>query len=64
LRTFGEGEPAFAEREVWEDLISALVNLGYQRQKAVRAVRSAMAAGGDNSNFESLIKEALRLLTT
>ena len=55
-------EPGEPERDVMEDLISALVNLGYHRQKALLAVRSALRAGGSRLNFEGLIKEALRNL--
>ena len=50
------------EREILEDLISALVNLGYHRQKASQAARSALVAGGGRLGFEGLIKEALRRL--
>jgi Holliday junction DNA helicase RuvA len=61
---FAQAEPRGRERDLLEDLISALMNLGYQRQKASQAARSAVAAGGNESNFEGLIKEALRLLTS
>jgi len=59
-----KAEPVGQERNLVEDLISALVNLGYQRQKASQAARSAMAAGGGGFSFEGLIKEALRILTS
>ena len=55
-----EGEEQ--EQGVLEDLISALVNLGYHRQKASQAARSALAAEGGRLGFEGLIKEALRRL--
>jgi Holliday junction DNA helicase RuvA len=57
-------DPGEPERDVREDLISALVNLGYHRQKALLAVRSALRAGGSRLDFEGLIKEALRNLTS
>lgn len=41
------------------DLLSALVNLGYHRPLAERAVDAALKAGGDES-FESRLKLALR----
>jgi Holliday junction DNA helicase RuvA len=43
------------------DLLSALVNLGYHRSFAERAVDAALKAGGDES-FESRLKLALREL--
>lgn len=59
-----EMKPGGMEGEIFEDLVSALVNLGYHRQKACRAVRSAMGGGEDSMTFEGLIKEALRRLST
>jgi len=55
-------EPKEGEADLIQDLISALVNLGYHRQKASRAARSAMATGASRMGFEGLIKEALRIL--
>jgi Holliday junction DNA helicase RuvA len=43
------------------DVLSALVNLGYHRSLAERAVDAALKAGGDDS-FESRLKLALREL--
>jgi len=57
-----ELEPKEQEEDLVEDLISALVNLGYHRHKASRAVKSAIATGGSGMNFEGLIKQALRIL--
>ena len=42
-----------------EDAISALVNLGYQRLEAYRAVSKAMA-GGQAEDVSSLIRLALK----
>jgi len=43
------------------DLLSALVNLGYHRPLAERAVEAALRTGGDRS-FEETLKQALREL--
>ncbi|HEX9920844.1 MAG TPA: Holliday junction branch migration protein RuvA [Candidatus Methylomirabilis sp.] len=59
-----KAEPEKVERNQMEDLVSALVNLGYHRQKASRAASSAVRAGGGQIDFEGLIKEALRTLTS
>ena len=59
-----EAAPGEPRRDVMEDLVSALVNLGYNRQKAIQAARSALQAGGSRLSFERLIKEALRTLTS
>jgi len=52
------GGPA-ATGDMRSDLLSALVNLGYHRPLAERAVDAALKAGGDES-FESRLKLALR----
>ncbi|MEW6600272.1 MAG: Holliday junction branch migration protein RuvA [Nitrospirota bacterium] len=49
------------ERSVAEDAISALVNLGYKKPSAERAVENAVRAG--TSAIEDVIKEALKYLT-
>ncbi len=43
------------------DAVSALVNLGYRRPEAERAVEAAVAAG--QARFEDVIREALRRLS-
>ncbi len=45
-----------------DDLLSALVNLGYHRPLAERAVDSAMKVGGPDAGFERTLKHALREL--
>jgi len=50
---------AAAEAELRADLLSALVNLGYHRALAEKAVDGALAAPGDRA-FERLLKDALR----
>jgi len=52
---------AAAEGDVSGDLLSALLNLGYHRPLAERAVDAALRGAGDRS-FESLLKQALREL--
>ncbi len=52
---------AEAEGDVRGDLLSALVNLGYHRPLAERAVDAALKSGGD-TRFESRLKLALREL--
>ncbi len=44
------------------DALSALVNLGYDRSEAARAVAEAAHAGDDGHTAEALIKAALKLL--
>jgi Holliday junction DNA helicase RuvA len=45
-----------------DDVVSALVNLGYQRAQVDRAVDVAARDGGD-ADFEHLLREALRAMT-
>ena len=61
LEGFGAAIPAPALAPVEEDVLSALVNLGYQRNAAERAVTQA-ANGGGSKPFESLFKDALASL--
>lgn len=44
-----------------EDVISALVNLGYQRSQAEKAVGSVMKETSD-ANFAAVLKQSLRML--
>lgn len=48
-----------AADQVRDDLLSALVNLGYHRPLAEKAIDKALAAGPDGS-FEQLLKTALK----
>jgi Holliday junction DNA helicase RuvA len=52
-----------AEADQRSDLISALVNLGYQRQAAERAVDAALRALGPGAAFEAALRQALRGLS-
>lgn len=47
---------------VQDDVVSALMNLGYQKQAADKAVKSAMEEGSPEE-FEPLLKAALRRLS-
>jgi holliday junction DNA helicase RuvA len=46
-----------------DDVVSALVNLGYRRAEAERAVEAAARAGGA-ADFGGFLKDALRRLTS
>jgi Holliday junction DNA helicase RuvA len=47
-----------------EDVLSALVNLGYQRAAAEKALASAIrASGGKSGSFDALFREALATLS-
>jgi len=46
-----------------DDVVSALVNLGYRKAEAERAVDAAARAGG-SADFGGFLKEALRRLTS
>lgn len=46
-----------------EDVLSALVNLGYQRPHAERAVAAAAANGGKSGTFDALFRRALASLS-
>ncbi|MBD0326545.1 MAG: Holliday junction branch migration protein RuvA, partial [Pyrinomonadaceae bacterium] len=56
----GSGAPA-SEDAMRDDALSALVNLGYQKAPAEKAVTAAMQEGGDLS-VEVLLRRSLRLL--
>lgn len=53
-----ESAPRDGRGQLRADAISALVNLGYRRNEAERAVDEAFAAGG--ATFEEIVREALR----
>ncbi len=57
----GDGSPP-TEDALREDTLSALVNLGYQRAAAEKALNSAMQEGGDLS-VELLLRRSLRSLS-
>jgi holliday junction DNA helicase RuvA len=51
--------PRSPEDELRDDVISALLNLGYQRVPAEKAAEKALAGGG---SFQDVLKRALRAL--
>jgi coenzyme PQQ biosynthesis protein B len=51
-----------ASPDLREQLLSALVNLGYPRSRAERVVETAVAEAGEEAGIESLIRIALRSL--
>jgi Holliday junction DNA helicase RuvA len=55
------GAPA-SGKGVREQLLSALLNLGYPRSQAERVVDVAAAEAGEGASIESLIRVALRRL--
>jgi Holliday junction DNA helicase RuvA len=55
------GEPVAAASDVRDDVLSALVNLGYHRPLAEKAVAAALKALPD-AGFERTLKQALREL--
>jgi len=61
LQNFGVAPVAAPASPVEEDVLSALVNLGYQRPAAERAL--AKVANGNRQPFEALFREALAALS-
>lgn len=57
----GDGRPPEAD-PVAEDCFSALVNLGYRRDAASRAVEAARKESGREVPFEELLKKAFKAL--
>ncbi len=51
--------PVRAASPVEDDVLSALLNLGYQRPAAEKAVSAAAGANGKSASFETLFKQAL-----
>ena len=50
------------ESDLREQLLSALLNLGYPRSRAERVVETAVSEAGEEAGIESLIRMALRSL--
>jgi len=56
--------PAVPQASVLEeDVLSALVNLGYQRPAAERALAAAAKASGGQASFDALFRQALAALS-
>ena len=62
LAAFGEPEARPVTSPVEEDVLSALVNLGYQRAAAERALAAATRAAGGPATFDVLFRESLAAL--
>jgi holliday junction DNA helicase RuvA len=61
LEGFGEAPPSKLATPVEEDVLSALMNLGYQRAAAERAL--AAAGNGKSASFDVLFRETLAMLS-
>ncbi len=61
LQDFGAAAAPVAASPVEEDVLSALMNLGYQRPAAERAL--AKVGNGNRQSFEALFREALAALS-
>ncbi len=63
LDAFATGAAAPAASGIEEEVLSALVNLGYQRPAAERALAVASKNGGPSPDFEVLLRQALGQLS-
>lgn len=63
LEAFGTVQEVVPVSPIEEDVLSALVNLGYQRAAAERAVGAAMKNAGAEPNFDVLFRDALGALS-
>ena len=63
LPTADAAAPDQAHASLRDDVISALVNLGYQRPAVEKAVERVMKSGDAPADFESLLRHALRQLS-
>lgn len=57
----GGGQAAASTNEIYDDAISALVNLGYQRNAAEKALKQAVQDGTEMS-VQKLLRRSLQLL--
>jgi holliday junction DNA helicase RuvA len=62
LEGFGAPQPVVSRSAVEEDVISALVNLGFQRAVAEKAVQRAVQSSG-RDNFDAIFRAALGMLS-
>jgi Holliday junction DNA helicase RuvA len=51
-----------AGSKIEDDVISALVNLGYQRSPAEQAAKRAAAKAGEGASFEQLFRQTMAML--
>ena len=56
-----EGIPQASGDDVYDDAISALINLGYQRNAAEKALKQAMQEGTEMS-VQKLLRKSLQML--
>jgi len=56
-------EHAALPGELFDDALSALLNLGYRRPLAEQSVKRAINESGRDSNLEEIIRRALKYLT-
>ena len=56
-----QGRPAVAADEAFDDALSALINLGYQRNLAEKALNQAAQEGTENS-VQKLLRRGLQIL--
>ncbi len=63
LEAFGVAPTIAAISPVEEDVLSALVNLGYQRAAAEKAVAAASRGANGKANFDALFRDALGALS-
>lgn len=62
LEGFGAAPAPVPAGGMEEDVVSALVNLGYQRVPAEQAARRAIEKAGSNPGFEQLFRQTMSLL--
>lgn len=59
----GSGPSGPRDRSVGDDVLSALVNLGYPRQQAQEAIDRIWKEQGDETSLESLLRATLKALS-
>ena len=62
LDAFEVAPAAAPANRMEEDVVSALVNLGYQRSPAEQAVKRAIEKSGEAATFEQLFRQTMSLL--
>ena len=62
LESFGVKPAPAPVGRMEDDVVSALVNLGYQRSPAEQAVKRALERNGETANFEQLFRQTMGLL--
>ena len=62
LDQFAVSPKVAAASPVEEDVLSALVNLGYQRGAAEQAIKHAPSINGKSASFDALFRETLAAL--